>query len=97
MHDFAFNNCRIFLEERMREYPENSELIKAYVTLIENKARFDVAFFSQNADVQKNWSDNQREMNKSWLSANVDVTKKHIEYGQLGPFQSAPAIGNGVY
>lgn len=96
MNDWAFNQCRAFLEERIRELPENAELVKAYVALIEQKTRFDTAYFSQNADVQKNWSDNQREMSKSWYSSQADVTKKQIESGQYAPTAVGYGITNGA-
>lgn len=85
MNSWDFYQCRIFLEERIRELPENMELVKAYVTLIEQKAQFDTAYFSQNAEVQKNWSDNHREMNNSWHKFQADVTQKQTESGQYVP------------
>ena len=79
----------------MRELPENAELVKAYVSLIEQKTLFDTAYFSQNADVQKNWSDNQREMNNSWHKFQADVTQKQIESGQYVPTAFGYSNSNG--
>lgn len=66
MNDYAFYHCKSFLEQRISDQPENTELVKAYVFLIKQKTKFDIAFFSQNADVQKNWNDNLAEINKQW-------------------------------
>jgi aspartate-semialdehyde dehydrogenase len=66
MNDCAFYQCKYFLEQRISEQPENVELVKAYIFLIKQKTKFDIAFFSQNADVQKNWNNNLAEINKQW-------------------------------
>ena len=66
MHDWAFQQCCHFLENRIIESPENVEFIKAYVSLIEHKSKFDTAFFSQDAEIQKNWHNNQTQMHKNW-------------------------------
>lgn len=71
MNDYAFYQCKHFLEQRMQDLPENSELIKAYVVLIEQKTKFDIAYFSQTSDVQKNWSDNH-----------AKIATKQIEVGE---------------
>lgn len=82
MNDNAFYQCKCFLEQRISDNPENAELVKAYVALIEQKTKFDIAFFSQNSDVQKNWCDNQMKMNTNWHSNQTDLAKKQLEVGQ---------------
>lgn len=54
MNDNAFYQCKLFLEQRIQELPENTEFVKAYVALIEQKTKSDIAYFSQTSDVQKN-------------------------------------------
>ncbi len=82
MNDYAFYQCKQFLEKRICELPDNAELVKAYVSLIEEKTKFDIALCSQNAEVQKNWNDNQMEMNKHWQAGQTEIVKKQIESGQ---------------
>ncbi|MBU3058783.1 hypothetical protein [Pseudomonas indica] len=36
-----FNKCRVFLEKQISEQPENGELLKAYLRLIELKSDYD--------------------------------------------------------
>jgi hypothetical protein len=81
MNDYAFYQCKQFLEQRICELPDNVELVKAYVSLIEQKTKFDVALCSQNGEVQKNWNDNQMEMNKHWQTGQTEIAKKQIESG----------------
>ncbi|WP_421333209.1 hypothetical protein [Aeromonas sp. 603607] len=81
MNDNAFYQCKSFLEQRMQELPENTELVKAYVALIEQKTKFDIAYFSQTSDVQKNWNDNQAKMNAAWHESHAKVATKQIEVG----------------
>ncbi|MBQ1782666.1 MAG: hypothetical protein II007_03345 [Gammaproteobacteria bacterium] len=81
MNDNAFYQCKLFLEQRIQELPENTELVKAYVALIEQKTKFDIAYFSQTSDVQKNWNDNQAKMNAAWHESNAKVATKQIEVG----------------
>ena len=83
MNDYAFYQCKSFLEQRISEQPENGELVKAYISLMEQKTQFDIAFFSQNAEVQKNWNNNQMEMNKQWQQSQAEIEKKRIESGNL--------------
>lgn len=78
MNDYAFYQCKAFLEQRIIDQPENSTLIQAYVSLIEQKTNFDIAFFSQNADVQKSWNTNQMETAKHWNQTQADITKAQI-------------------
>lgn len=81
MNDYAFYQCKSFLEQRMQELPENSELVKAYVALIEQKTKFDIAYFSQTSEVQKNWNDNQAKINAAWHENQAKVATKQIEVG----------------
>ena len=83
MNNWDFNNCRGFLEHMINERPDNNELIKAYVKLIEKKTEFDIAVSSHNAEVQKNWENSQKEMTKNWQSTQAEVTKESIKKGAL--------------
>lgn len=84
MNDNAFYQCKCFLEQRMQELPENAELVKAYVALIEQKTIFDIAYFSQTSDIQKNWNDNQAKMNAAWQESQAKVVTKQIEVNGRG-------------
>lgn len=66
MNETAFYNCKYFLEQKINEFPDNPEFIRAYIVLIEQKTKFDISYFSQTSDVQKNWNDNQTKMSISW-------------------------------
>jgi molecular chaperone DnaK (HSP70) len=79
MNGWDFNNCRAFLEYMIQENTENSELIKAYVRLIEKKSEFDIAVSSHNADIQKNWENSQKEQTKNWQDTQAEVTKESIK------------------
>jgi hypothetical protein len=57
-------------------------MVKAYVSLIEQKTKFDIAFFSQSAEVQKNWNDNQAKVNTNWQTTQTDIAKKQLEVNQ---------------
>lgn len=81
MNDNAFFQCKYFLEQRICELPENAELVKAYVALIEQKTNFDIAYFSQTSEVQRNWNDNQAKMNAAWHENQAKVATKQIEVG----------------
>lgn len=79
MNSWDFNNCRAFLEFMIQENPENAELVKAHVKLIEKKTDFDIAVSSHNADVQKNWENSQQEQSKNWQDNQAAVTKESIK------------------
>ncbi|MCQ9616417.1 hypothetical protein L1889_06610 [Paenalcaligenes niemegkensis] len=79
MNDNAFYQCKHFLEQRMQELPDNTELVKAYIALIEQKTKFDIAYFSQTSEVQRNWNDNQTKMNATWYENNTKVVTKQME------------------
>lgn len=79
MNNYDFYNCRLFLEGMIQNHPDNNELIQAYVKLIEKKTEFDIAYFSQDAEIQRNWDNNQMEMNKVWQNGQTEIAKKQIE------------------
>lgn len=87
MNSWDFNNCRTFLEYMIREKPDNAELVKAYIKLIEKKTEFDVASSSHNAEVQKNWENSQKEQSKNWQDNQAAVTKESIKQGTSLPRQ----------
>jgi putative N-acetylmannosamine-6-phosphate epimerase len=78
MNSFDFNNCRFFLEEIIKNNPENKEYISAYIKLIEKKSDFDASFFKADADMRNEWEKNQTER----IKAEADVRKKIIEKDQ---------------
>jgi hypothetical protein len=79
MNEHSFYSCKQFLEQRMQENLGNAELIKAYIALIEQKTKFDIAYFSQTSDVQKNWDDNQAKIHAAWYESNAKIATKQIE------------------
>ncbi len=87
LNSWDFNNCRTFLECMIREKPDNAELVKAYIKLIEKKTKFDIACSSHNADVQKNWENSQKEQSKNWQDKQAEVTKESIKHGTGLPRQ----------
>lgn len=82
MNDNSFYQCKYFIEQCILQNPENQEMVKAYVSLIEQKTKFDIAFFSQSAEVQKNWNDNQAKVNTNWQTTQTDIAKKQLEVNQ---------------
>lgn len=89
MNGWDFNNCRAFLERMIHENPDNAELVKAYVKLVEKKTEYDVAVSSHNSEVQKNWENSQKEITKNWQSTQAEVTKESIKKG-------LPAFGSSL-
>lgn len=83
MNEYAFNQCRYFLEQKISDTPESVELIKAYVSLITEKTKFDIAYFSQTAEIQKNWNDNHRDMNIHWQKIQAEITNQQIGGGRM--------------
>ena len=71
----------------IQEQPENQELVKAYIKLIEKKTEFDIAVSSHDADVQKNWENSQKEQSKNWQDNQAAVTKETIKQGNGLPRQ----------
>lgn len=83
MNDFNFNNCRNFLERMIEANPDNAELVKAYVKLIEKKAEVDIQFLKGDIDIRKEWEKNQTDR----IKAQSEVQKKSIEKGGVQNFQ----------
>jgi hypothetical protein len=77
MNNVDFQNCRLFLEAQIEKNPENHELIKAYVRLIEKKTEFDISWFKGDEELRKDFEKNQTER----IKAQSEVTKKSIEKG----------------
>ncbi len=75
MNYIDFNNCRIFLEKMIEQKPDNSELIQAYVKLIEKKAEFDISWLKTDEELRKDFEKNQTER----IKAQTEVTKTSIE------------------
>lgn len=71
----------------IQEKPDNAELVKAYIKLIEKRTEFDIASSSHNADVQKNWENSQKEQYKNWQDKQAEVTKESIKHGTGLPRQ----------
>jgi hypothetical protein len=72
-----FQACRLFLESQIEKSPDNIELIKAYVRLIEKKTEFDISWFKGDEELRKDFEKNQTER----IKAQSEVTKKSIEKG----------------
>jgi hypothetical protein len=81
MNTWDFNNCKSFLEYMIQEKENNSDLIKAYEKLIEEKTKYDIAISSHNAEVQKNWENSQKEITTNFQTNQADVTKESIKQG----------------
>jgi len=64
----------------INEKPENPELVKAYIKLIEKKTEYDIAISSHNTDFQKKINDNQKEQTKNWQDNQAAVTKETIKH-----------------
>lgn len=79
MNDFNFNNCRNFLERMIQSNPDNTELVKAYVKLIEKKSEVDIQFLKSDADVRNEWEKNLTDR----IKAQTEVQKKSIEKGGM--------------
>jgi hypothetical protein len=81
MNDNAFYPCKLFIEQRIIDQPDNVELVKAYISLIEHKTIFDIAFCTQTAEVQKNLNDNHMEMNRKFQESQTEIIKRQIDCG----------------
>ena len=75
MNNRSFNDCRIFLEKMIENSPENHELIKAYVKLIEEKTKFDITQLKVNEELEKSLDKNETEQ----LKADLEVEKVSLE------------------
>jgi hypothetical protein len=79
MNQWDFNNCRLFLEQMIRNHPENKEMILAYQKLIEKKVDFEISFLKTDADFRGEWEKNQTER----MKADAEVRMKSIEKGSF--------------
>ena len=75
MNYIDFNSCRIFLEKMIEQKPDSSELIQAYVKLIEKKAEFDISWLKTDEELRKDFEKNQTER----IKAQTEITKTSIE------------------
>lgn len=75
MNYIDFNNCRIFLEKMIEQKPDNSDLIQAYIKLIEKKAEFDISWLKTDEELRKDFEKNQTER----IKAQTEITKTSIE------------------
>lgn len=85
MNGWDFNHSRAFLETMIAEHPENGEMIKAYIRLIEKKTEYDVAVSAHNAENQRNWENSQKEITKNWHSSQAEIAKESIKKTGLLP------------
>lgn len=81
MNTSFYDNCRQFLEKMIQEDKSNTELVKAYSTLISKVADIEMKYFEHNTDYNKNHINNQAEVAKTFYTAQADITKKQIEKG----------------
>lgn len=72
MNIWFYDNCRQFLERMIQENQSNTELVKAYSTLISKVADIEMKYSEHNTDYNKN----QAEVAKTIHSAQADITKK---------------------
>lgn len=75
INQWDFNNCRLFIEEMIRNNSENKELISVYQKLIEKKADCDIAWLKSDADVRAEFEKNQTER----MKADTELRKVSIE------------------
>ncbi|GKQ57395.1 hypothetical protein ACU6VG_02370 [Sphaerotilus sulfidivorans] len=93
MNILFYDSARNFLEKMIQENPSNSELVKAYSSLMSKFADIEMKYYEHNTDYNKNHDKNQAELAKNFQSAQAEITKKQIDkgvspvaYGQLsGP------------
>lgn len=82
MNNYDFSQCRFFLEDMLAKYPDNKELVSAYIKLIEKKTEFDIELWKNDAELRKDYEKNQTERFK----ADTEITKKSIECQGVGKF-----------
>ena len=86
MNDYLFQQSAAFLQRQIEAHPENAELVKAYVSLIEHRAQYEIALVTRDGDVQKNLNDNNRLMNIQWQESQASISMKRLEKGMdVGP------------
>lgn len=70
-----FEKSAVFLEGLIKEYPDNVELIKAYVKLIEKKAEVEIQFLKGDESIikerEKHFTDRYK--------VDAEIDKKSIE------------------
>ena len=59
MNNEWFERCALFLEKKINDEPNNVEFVKAYVSLIKQKTKFDIACFSQTENAQEDCNNNE--------------------------------------
>jgi hypothetical protein len=65
----------------IQENSTNTELIKAYVSLISKVADMEMKYSEHNTDYQKNHNNTWAEVTKTSRTTEAEVTKKQIEKG----------------
>lgn len=83
MNIWFYDNCRQFLEKMIQENQSNTELVKAYSTLISKVADIEMKYSEHNTDYNKNHDKNQAEVAKTIHTAQADITKKQIDKGTV--------------
>ena len=74
MNNEWFERCALFLEKKINDEPNNVEFVKAYVSLIKQKTKFDIACFSQTKNAQENCN-NSELINKTQQVAPVEIAE----------------------
>ncbi|HFS68210.1 MAG TPA: hypothetical protein ENK91_10990 [Bacteroidetes bacterium] len=59
----------------IEQKPDNSDLIQAYIKLIEKKAEFDISWLKTDEELRKDFEKNQTER----IKAQTEITKTSIE------------------
>ena len=77
MNNEWFEHCLGFLEQKINENPGSIEFIKAYVSLIKQKAKIEIAYLSQIAESQTNSDDNHTAINNN--TGRAELLKEQIE------------------
>ena len=73
MKDEQFNKCREFLEKSISESPENGELLKVYLRLIELKSEYD-------KETDKAWIEKEIRETESNLNYQATVHTNNTEF-----------------
>lgn len=73
MKNEEFNSCRAFLEESISKSPENSELLKVYLRLIELKSEYD-------KETDKAWIEKEIRETESNLNYQATVHANNTDY-----------------
>ncbi len=78
MNYIDFENCRIFLEKMIEQKPDNSELIKAYITLIEKKSDFDISWLKTDEELRKDFEKTKQRELRHKLKLQKLLSKKML-------------------